>query len=295
MASGETWTIGRLLKWTADFLRDRGSETSRLDAEILLAHARGGPRIALYTAFDEIPPEPIRQAFRELVKRRAAGEPVAYLVGEREFYSLPFHVTRDVLIPRPETEHLVVALLDLAKARAAATGDDAPRIVDVGAGSGIIAICAAKYLPEAQVTAIDLSSEALAVGERNAQRHGVAERIRFLQGDLLAPLPTGETFEFIVSNPPYISEAEMTALAPDVREFEPRLALCAGPTGAEVIERLAPQAAERLAPGGSLLLEISPMLEPRVRSLLANDSRFELARTIKDLAGQARVIVAKRS
>lgn len=294
MTSGDTWTIGRLLQWTTDFLRERGSDTPRLDAEILLASAAGVPRIALYTAFDETPREEVRQAFRDLVKRRAAGEPVAYLVGVREFYSLPFRVSADVLIPRPETEHLVVALLDLAKARAAAGASAAPRIVDVGAGSGVIAVCAAKYLPGAEVTAVDVSPAALAVARQNAERHEVAQNIRFLEGDLLDPLPATQAFDYVVSNPPYVSEAEMAALARDVREFEPRAALCAGATGSEVIERLIPQAAERLADGGHLLLEISPQLESRIVGLLAADGRYEPARIIKDLAGKVRVVVARR-
>lgn len=294
MSTAEIWTIGRLLQWTTDFLRQHGSESARLDAEILLATARGTPRIALYTAFDEAPPEPVRQAFRELVKRRAAGEPVAYLVGTREFYSLRFRVTPEVLIPRPETEHLVVALLDQAKARQLAGASTPPRIVDVGTGSGVIAVCAAKYLPEAEISATDRSPAALAIAAENATQHGLAERIRFIEGDLLAQVPAGERFDFVVSNPPYISEAEMAELSRDVRDYEPAAALCGGPTGAEVIARLVPQAAERLTPGGWLMIEISPQLEDRVRAILLSTGEFEAPRTIKDLAGRGRVIIARR-
>ena len=155
--------------WTTDYLKQHRSQSPRLDAEVLLAQARGCKRIELYTAFDQIADDATRTAFRELVSRRAKGEPVAYLVGKREFFSLSFRVTRDVLIPRPETETLVVRLIDLAKHFA--TNDQCPRIADVGTGSGIIAICAAKYLPEAKVMAIDSSEMALAVARQNAADH----------------------------------------------------------------------------------------------------------------------------
>jgi release factor glutamine methyltransferase len=292
MSSSETWTIGRLLEWTTEFLKSRGSETPRLDAEVLLAHARGCQRIELYTAFDEVPPDAVRTAFRDLVRRRAEGTPVAYLVGRREFYSLAFRVTPDVLIPRPETEFLIISVLDLARARPAES--EPPVIADVGTGSGIIAVTLAKHLPGSRVTALDISPAALAVAASNAADHGVRDRIELVESDLLSAVPPVPGFDFVVSNPPYVTSAEMEQLAPSVRDFEPRLALEAGPRGVEVIERLVPQAAQRLQPGGYLLLEISPMLEPAVRELLAADGRFELLSTRKDLAGLARVISARR-
>jgi release factor glutamine methyltransferase len=287
----ETWTIGRLLAWTTDYLKRHHADSPRLEAEVLLAHALGCPRIGLYTAFEEEPREAVRAAFRELVRRRAEGEPVAYLVGHREFYSLKFRVGPAVLIPRPETETLVLALLDLIKA----AGTAEPAIVDVGTGSGVIAICAAKYLPQAHVVAIDASAEALAVARANAADHGLAERIAFLEGDLLAPLAAGQAFDAIVSNPPYVSEAEWEALEPDVRNYEPRGALVAGPQGTEVIARLIPQATARLRPGGHLLLEISPMIHEAVIGLLAAEPRLETLPTVKDLARHPRIVVARRS
>lgn len=290
MPQTETWTVGRLLEWTSGYLKERGAESPRLDAEVLLAEARQCRRIDLYTTFDEIPADEIRTAFRELVRRRAEGTPVAYLVGRREFYSLPFRVTPDVLIPRPETEFLVVALLDLAKADPSQTC----RICDVGTGSGIIAICAAVHLPQCQVTAIDISPAAIEVATENARTHGVDQRIEFVTGDLLADLPADREFDIVASNPPYVSTRELEQLASDVADHEPHLALAAGPRGTDVIERLIPQAAERLRPGGHLLMEISPMIEMAVRELVAADSRFELRPTIKDLAGLARVVSAQR-
>ena len=308
----DPWTILRLLTWTTQFLKDRAAESPRLDAEILLAEARGCRRIDLYTAFDEVPADPIRTRFRELVRKRAEGMPVAYLVGRREFYSLSFRVTPDVLIPRPETELLVVRLLDLIAERARSPGADdlgevaahaaadspAPttpvHIADVGTGSGIVAICAAKRCPSCRVTAVDISLAALEVARGNAAQHGVAGQIEFLAGDLLAALPNETKLDLVVSNPPYVSESEWEVLARDVRDFEPRGALVAGPRGTEVIARLVPQAAERLRQGGWLLTEISPMIEADVRRLIEDDTRFELVPTIKDLAGLARVVQARR-
>lgn len=290
--NSEPWTIGRLLQWTTDYLRGHGSESPRLDAEVLLAHARGCERIELYTAHNEVAAEPLRSDFRELVRRRATGMPVAYLVGRKEFYSLSFLVTPEVLIPRPETELLIVALLDKAKEL---NLHDAPcRIADVGTGSGILAVCAAKFLPRASVLAIDTSRPALAVARENAQRHRVAARVEFVEGDLLASLPADATLDFVLSNPPYVSEDEFAALARDVREHEPRRALVAGPKGTEVVSRLVPQAAERLKVGGWLILEISPMMAVRVQELLSADGRFEAIAVHKDLAKHPRVVAARR-
>lgn len=300
MPQTETWTIGRLLAWTQKYLAERGADSPRLDAEILLATARGCPRIALYTAFDEEPSEPVRTAFRELVRRRSEGAPVAYLVGRREFYSLSFRVTPDVLIPRPETELVVVQTLDRAKPRP--VGDDAGarsappaelRIADVGTGSGAIAVTLAKHLPQAELLALDISPAALAVAEANAAEHGVAARVKCLESDLLAAVPAEPRLHFIVSNPPYVSTAEMAALPRDVARHEPRLALEAGPTGTEVIARLIPQALERLLPSGWLILEISPQIEPPVRNLLA-EGGFDALPCVKDLAGHPRVMVARK-
>jgi release factor glutamine methyltransferase len=297
MADTDAWTIGRLLTWTTDYLRQQGSDSPRLDAEVLLAAVRGCPRIALYTSFDEVADETVRKAFRDLVRRRAEGMPVAYLVGYKEFYSLKFKVTPDVLIPRPETELLVVELLDRLKQRQSLpdlAGSQPARIVDVGTGSGIIAICAARHAPQCHVTAIDISPSALAVAAANVRQHGVEAQIDLREGDLLACLPAEPKFDIVVSNPPYVTTAEMQELPRDVKDFEPHLALAAGERGTDVIARLVPQAAERLAAGGTLLLEISPMIDNDVRQLVAADGRFDLEPTKKDLAGHPRVVQAKR-
>ncbi|MFN5755844.1 MAG: peptide chain release factor N(5)-glutamine methyltransferase [Planctomycetia bacterium] len=282
----DVWTVGRLLNWTTDWLAAKGSEAARLEAEVLLAHVRGCPRIALYTAFDTPVDETVRGHFRELVKRRGAGEPVAYLVGSREFFSLPFRVTPAVLVPRPETEGLVVRVIDLCKPLSA------PRIIDVGTGSAAIAVTLAKHLPQAVITATDVSAEALAVARENAARHGVADRIEFLECDLLGHPRAAGPWDVIVSNPPYIRDDEFETLSRDVRLHEPKGALVSGPTGVEVIERLAAAAVDRLAPGGWLICEIGP--PEASEAALARQAGLAPAPTIRDLAGLPRIVQAQR-
>ncbi len=294
-----SWTVGRLLQWTADFLKQRGADSPRLDAEILLAEALGCQRIQLYTAFEETPGEEKRTAFRELVKQRAEGTPVAYLVGRREFYSLSFKVRPGVLVPRPETELIVVTVLDIVKqlpspSGRGAGGEGFPTIADVGTGSGILAVTLAKHLPSARVIATDTSETALEVAAENARQHGVADRVEFIRGDLLSGVDAATTFDFIVSNPPYVSEAEYEKLPRDVKCFEPREALVAGPKGTEVIQRLLTQAIERLRPGGHLLIEVSPMIHDPVQELLSATSGLQPGPTVKDVARLPRVVVAKK-
>ena len=292
MTQPETWTVGRLLTWTADYLKKSGSPSPRLDAEVLLAACRKCERIALYTAFEEIVADDVRSSFRELVKRRAAGTPVAYLVGKKEFYSLSFQVTPDVLIPRPETEHLVVAALDLLSAIPA---DVVPQVVDVGTGSGAIAVSLAKHAAKnAKFIATDISPAALAIARKNAAEHSVSDRVEFHEADLLSKLPAERLHDLIVSNPPYIGLQEEATLAPQVRDHEPRLALFAGPSGTEIIARLIPQAAVRLKGGGYLLMEVSPLIASAAQDLVQQSRSFEPATLLKDLAGLPRVIQAKR-
>ncbi|NLE36633.1 MAG: peptide chain release factor N(5)-glutamine methyltransferase [Pirellulaceae bacterium] len=291
MSQTETWTVGRLLAWTNDYFAKRGADSPRLDAEVLLAEALGCRRIDLYARFDDVPDDARRARFREMVCRRAEHAPVAYLVGHREFYSLSFRVTPDVLIPRPETELLVVAALDRLKTRG--NDDRSAAVCDAGTGSGAIAVTLAKHLPGARLTAVDLSEAALAVARENAQSHGVADRIEFVQSDLLAALPPESRFDLIASNPPYVSESEWADLSPEVRDHEPRMALVAGPRGTEVIERLLTEAAARLKSGGHLLVEISPMIHAAVCSLVEASGKFDSPETIKDLARLPRIVCAR--
>lgn len=322
MAEAEKWTVGRLLTWTTDFLRQHGADSPRIDAEVLLAHARGCSRIELYTVYNEDPGDETRATFRNLVKQRAAGTPVAYLVGYREFYSLPFKVTPDVLIPRPETEMLVVALLDkINEEQAKDTRQDAPtageeavetseasepaagrpkrsqrawQIADVGTGSGILAVCAAKHLPAAEVTAVDISPGALAVARENAERHGVAGRINFVESNLFAAVPAEAQFDFILSNPPYVRTAEMAQLPREVAEHEPHSALEAGPEGTDVIAPLLEQSLQRLRPGGWLFCELSPMIAETVRALAQQQQGWESVNIHPDTAGLLRMLAARK-
>jgi release factor glutamine methyltransferase len=280
------WTVGKIIDWTTGHLRKHGSESPRLEAEILLAHARGCPRIQLYVQYNELLTDAQRTVMRDLVKRRAQAEPVAYLVGHREFFALDFRVTPDVLIPRPETETLVLQLI------AAAKSYPNPRILDVGTGSGCIAVAAAVNVPGASVTAIDISPRTLDVAKDNASRHAVAARIRFLEGDLFAPLSSADQFDLVVSNPPYVADDEMATLPADIRLHEPPLALRAGPYGLDVIARLISGAPSHLAPGGAVFIEISPEQAAAVSVFIHDSGRFEPARTIKDSSGKERVVMA---
>lgn len=292
MTDDAPWTIGRLLTWTTDYLAKHGGDSPRLDAEVLLAHARGSSRIQLYTDFATVASDELREAYRQLVKQRAQGMPVAYLVGHREFYSLDFTVSPDVLIPRPETEFVLVSLFDLVKKHQ--LRQEPLKIADVGTGSGILAICAARQIPHSHVWAIDASPAALEIARQNVERHAVADRVTLLTGDLTQPLPADVTLDFILSNPPYVSQGEWEELAPEVRDHEPRSALVGGERGDEIIRRLVAEAAQRLTPGGWLILEISPMLQPHVESWFANQGVFEPPVVTKDLAQLPRVVTARR-
>ena len=286
MTAEETWTVNRLLAWTRDFFKKKGIEKPLLEAEILLAHAMNIKRIELYTAFETEPTEAQRTIFRDFVKRRGNGEPAAYLTGFREFYSLPFKVDCNVLIPRPETEDLVLQTLD--KLQTYPEGY-ALVIVDVGTGSGIIAVALAKHLPKhlasTKIIAVDISSEALNLARSNAERNGVADRIEFRQSDLLENV--SETLDVVVSNPPYISQSEYDMLPADIKGFEPKAALLAGAGGAEVIARLIPQAAERLRPEGHFLTEVSPMIADSIVKLLTGWGNVQI---FSDSAGRRRIV-----
>jgi release factor glutamine methyltransferase len=297
----QPWTVLRLLEWTTDFFKKRGSESPRLDAEVLLAHARECSRVELYTAFGEEPDEHQRIAFRELVRRRGEGMPVAQLVGYREFYSLRLRVNEDVLVPRPETEHLVIEVLDCAKAMISPDRsqpepekDQPLAIADIGTGSGAIAVTIAKHLPDAEVTAVDRSAAALKIAVWNAEQHGVSQRIRLLESDLLSAIDSPSQFDIICSNPPYVSESEFTELSATVRDYEPRQALVAGPEGTEVIERILSETPDRLRPGGRLVIELSPMIADACETMARRSSAFDDLRFVKDLEGHRRVLSLAR-
>jgi len=285
--SQSKWTVLELLRWTTERFASLGIETARLDAELLLAHALGTDRLRLYLDFDKPVSEPERAAYRELVRRRAAERvPVAQLVGRREFWSLSLRVTPDVLVPRPETETLVAAALELLPPGRAA------RVLDVGTGSGAVALAIAQERPEARLTATDISPAALEIARENADQLGMAGRIRLVEGDGFAAVE-GEVFDLIVSNPPYVAESQRGALPPELAH-EPEQALFAGPDGLGVLRRLAGGAHRALAPGGGLALELSPEQAEVVAGWCREAGLLDV-RTLRDLAGQARVIAARRS
>ena len=288
----EPWTVLRLLEWTTNFFKQRGSESARLDAEILLAHARECERIELYTAFAEVPSEEERVAFREMVHRRGEGMPVAQLVGYREFYSLRFRVNENVLIPRPETEHLVVEALDIIKHLG--ISDRPIQLADVGTGSGAIGIAIAHQAKNVEVTAIDESKDALRIAKWNVENLKVADRVKLVQSDLFTAVKEPRTFDLICSNPPYVSESEYEQLPLSVRDFEPMSALVAGIDGMDVIKRLLEEAPARLADGGQMIVEISPMIAQRCCELIEETDDFGEPKLIKDLADHNRVFSVQK-
>jgi release factor glutamine methyltransferase len=258
------------------------SQYPRRDAELILAHVLGCDATALLTHPERMLSAKEAEQFETLLKRRLASEPVQYLTGTQEFFGLLFEVSPDVLIPRPETEHLVEAVLDRFER------DAHPRIVDVGTGSGAIAVAIARALPRSQVTAVDLYPSALEIARRNAERHGVIDRVTLLQSDLLAA--AGSTvFDVVVSNPPYIANGEV--LEAQVANYEPRSALYAGPTGLEIYERLIPQARKVLKPAGWLMMEIGYGQEAALRALL---QAWREIRFVSDLQGIPRVVHAQK-
>lgn len=289
MQQTEVWTIKRLLDWTTEYFGRHDSNSPRLEAEILLAAALGYERIQLYTHFDDIPQEPGLGNFRDWVKRRAAGEPVAYLVGHREFYSLKFKVDNNVLIPRPESEHVVVEAIECAREFAAGPLS----IADVGTGSGCLAVAVAKHIPQAKIVAIDVSAAALKVARENANAHQLNDRIEFIESDVFERVPPRQ-FHLIISNPPYIGKDEVDTVEESVRKYEPEVALFGGSDGTAVIEKLLPASTERLIDGGFLVFETSPTIMNRCLQLVESQAGIQLRKTVKDLAGHRRVIVAQK-
>lgn len=281
------WTIRALMEWTEKHFQQKGFESPRLEAQLLLAHALECRRVELYTRWDEVIQEDRRSRFRELVQRRLEGCPAMYLVGRREFYTLDFEVTPAVLIPRPETELLVTEALKKIR------DISEPRVLDVGTGSGCIAVAIAHRSRNAQVTAIDVSAEALAVARRNAERHGVAERIQFSPSDLFGGLAENAEFDVIASNPPYVSRDEFERLAEHVQNFEPKLALDGGDDGFAVYDRLIPGARKHLRAGGWLLLEIGASQEAGIRERLEK-SGYLIERFQRDDSGLPRLAIAQK-
>lgn len=317
------WTIGRILKWTEQYFKDKGIESPRLDAEVLLAHVLEKQRIYLYVHFDE-PLQPGElAAYREMVKQRVLRVPVAQILGEKEFMGLTFKVTADTLVPRPDTEILVQAAVERLKAMKGeksatgvladesaaeepaegqpAGGADAEQevaeplhIADIGTGSGAICLSVLHYLADTVADTVDISPAARAVAEENAASLGLADRVTFYTGDLLQPL-RGMTFAAILSNPPYIPEADIAGLAPEVRLKEPHTALSGGRDGLDFYRRLAKEAPAMLVPGGFMAFEVGIHQAEPVAALAKANPLIARTEILPDYAGIDRVVVAWRT
>lgn len=291
-----TWQVLEILNWSADHLRNKGFENARVDAELLLGHALGARRIDLYLQFDRRLTQAETDRYRDALKQRLQRVPVQYILGNMEFYSLCLSVNEAVFIPRPETEILVEAVLRRL------AGGGRRVVADVGTGSGAIAIALAHEMPDVNVYATECCARALEAATANACRHGVADRIRFLEGDLLEPLSgLGDRLgvpcrmDAIVSNPPYVRTDAIGLLPEEIKDHEPRLALDGGPDGLAFHRRLAAESPEFLRPGGVLALEVGDGQADAVAELLGRSRLLGEVQRVQDLNGVVRVLLAERS
>ena len=282
MADGQVWTIGAILKWSEQYFGTHGAETPRLDAEVLLSHLLDEKRIYLYVHFDQPLTANELADYRELVKRRASGEPVAYICGEKEFMGLPFKVSPAVLVPQPDTEILVETAIDRLR------GKEHACVADVCTGSGAIALALAHYLPTVSVSATELSADALAIAKQNAETLDLSARAEFYEGDLLSPL-SGKTFDAILSNPPYIPSADIDGLPREVRA-EPKMALDGGADGLDFYRRLVRESEAFLNDGGFLAVECGDTQAGAIVDM-ANGEGFGKTEIVRDLANKERVVV----
>jgi len=300
MASDDTWTIQKLLNWVTEYLTTKEIESPRLSSELLLSNALGLKRIELYTQFDRQVPQQQLDLLHGLVKRAGLHEPVAYLTGKTEFYSLELDITADCLIPRPETELLVQRAIEFLRTR-----DGVQYICDLCTGSGCIAVAIAKNVPDARVTATDISAAALEVAARNVKKHHLTEQVRLLCGDLFEPiiqqldvnqfdLIVCNQFDLIVCNPPYVSTAEYDKLDKNVKDYEPASALLAGVDGLDVYRKIIDKVYDFLKPGAALMLEIGYAQGPAVRYLLEQTGTFAEIKIEKDFQDNDRIVTAKR-
>ncbi len=282
----KTWRVLDLIEWTTKYFERHEVPTPRLDAELLLGHLLQKSRLQLYLSF-EMPvfQEPLSK-FRELIKKRIAHTPVSYLTNHKEFMSLDFYVDPRVLIPRPETETLVETVLQQQK--------EPCRFVDIGTGCGAIAISFGHHRPDWELIATDFSTEALVVAQQNALTHNCADRLTFLQGDLFEPLRElpNPRYDWIASNPPYVSTDDASTLPLDVREHEPEIALFAGVDGLDIIRRIVTDAPQFLNPQGKLILEIGHNQSHAVQALIRSQPAYKRCEAIKDYSGIERVVLA---
>lgn len=284
MGKKDVWTISSLLNWTVNYFKSKNIQSARLDAEVLLSHVLRQERIYLYVHFDEPMEQNELSKFREYVKKRAQHVPIAYIIGEREFMGLPFKVTKDTLIPRPDTEILVENVLNNVDK------DKEIEIVDIGTGSGAIILSLLVNLPKAQGKTVDISSKAIEVAKENAVNLQVNDRCEFFVGDLFAPL-NGNKFDLIVSNPPYIPQKDIATLEDDVKEYEPVSALTDGGDGLSYYRRLLSEGKAYIKENGFIALEIGIYQSEDVKQI-AMDNGWKNIKIIKDYAGIDRVVLA---
>jgi release factor glutamine methyltransferase len=290
MPSNDTWTIQKLLNWVTEYLTSKGIESPRLSAELLLSHVLELKRIDLYTQFNKQVPQDQLDKLHELVKRAGLYEPVAYLTGKTEFYSLELDITADCMIPRPETELLVQRSIEFLRTRSGVQ-----YVCDLCTGSGCIAVAIAKNFPDARITATDISAAALAVAARNVEKHRLKEQVRLLCGDLFEPIIQQldvSQFDLIVCNPPYVSISEYEKLDKNIKDYEPQSALLAGQDGMDIYRRIIKEVDKFLKPGASLMLEIGYAQGPAVRELLEQTSAFTDIKIEKDFHNNDRIVNA---
>ncbi len=287
----ESWTVLKLLDWTKDYFKKHNVSEPRSSAELLLAHVLSQDRLFLYLNYDRPMEAQELSAYRACIERRLTGEPSQYITGTQEFWSLPLRVNPDVLIPRPETEVLVEAVLNFVRHDPVAEANLS--IIDLGTGSGAIAIALARELPGAKIVAVDLSLPALHIARENAKRNQVEEQLYFVQSDIYTGIPGAyEKFSLVVSNPPYVSHAEFNQLPREIRDYEPRSALDGGPDGLAAVRRLIMAVPEVLRPGGGLLLEMGAGQVETVSTLVLESQKYKSFRILKDYSGIDRVLVA---
>jgi len=294
MADTGTWDVRRILEWTASFFKRKNVEPARLSAELILAHVLQQPRIKLYTNYDRPLSEAELVQCRDLVKRASEQEPIAYLTGRAHFFNLEIDVTRDVLIPRPDTETLVENVLQFVRHQG---GFESPRVLDLCTGSGCIAAAIAHHLKTAVVTATDISEAAIAVARKNIERLNLSGRVIVEQGDLFEPsnsMVDVQPFDLIVSNPPYIATGQIETLDRSVRDYEPRLALDGGPDGLTIHRRILEQAPARLVAGGRVYLEIAFDQGKLAMQVASEYPAFDEAKVLKDFGGHDRVLTLRR-
>jgi release factor glutamine methyltransferase len=290
-----SWTILTILRWTTDYFRSKGVSEPRASAEVLLAHALGLSRLDLYLRYDQPLHQEERARFKALMLKRREGMPVAYLTGQREFWSLDFQVTPAVLIPRPETETLVAATLEAIKESEREGTAQPVWGLEIGVGSGAVVIALATELPRMPWVGVDLSAAALAVAQNNARRHGVAAQVHLVQADLCTALQPQARFGVLVANLPYVPRAAWEQLPKEIKDFEPRPALLGGEDGLDLIRPLVRQARPYIQAGGWILLEVGEGQAEAVTALLLETGDYERVEKIKDFNGIDRVVRARRN